>query len=227
MVSPLDETMQLEFSATERERETERVRRDLAALAQSTEHGPRLLAEANSLLDEIRDRGTCSDEKYLDLAERIVVALTPVAADPVVGRAILALTRLHAGVGELLARHRLHGDLARVVALDPDDATEVNRGLVEDLFFHHHLWEAHRQRMAGGWEALTRYLKGQPRLWSDPGFYALRSIVRDAIGTAIRREDRETLLLLRRELGADPGVAKALDKRLQELSPAGGEGAPT
>jgi hypothetical protein len=80
--------------------------------------------------------------------------------------------------------------------------------------------------MASGWEAFARYLKGQPRLWSDPGFYALRSIVRDAIGTAVRRDDRETLLLLRRELGADPGVAKALDKRLQELSPDGGEGAP-
>jgi hypothetical protein len=218
--------MQLEFSPTEREQETERVRRDLAALAQSTEHGPALLAEANSLLDEIRDRGTCSDEKYLELAERIVAALAPVAADPVVGRAILSLTRLHAGVGELLARHRLHGDLARVVALDPDDVTEVNRVLVEDLFFHHHLWEAHRQRMAGGWDAFARYLKHQPRLWSDPGFYALRSIVRDAIGTAIRQDDRETLLLLQRELGADPGVAKALDKRLQELSPRGGDGAP-
>lgn len=217
--------MQLEFSATERELETERVRRDLAALAQSTEHGPRLLAAANSLLDEIRDLGTCSDEKYLELAEQIVAALAPIAADPLVGRAILSLTRLHAGVGELLARHRLHGDLARVVALDPDDATEINRGLVEDLFFHHHLWEAHRQRMAGGWEAFARYLKSQPRLWSDPGFYALRSVVRDALGTAIRRDDREALLLLRRELGADPGVAKALDKRLQELPADGGEGA--
>jgi DNA-binding IclR family transcriptional regulator len=74
--------MQLEFSATERERETERVRRDLAALAQSAEHGPRLLAEANSLLDEIRDRGTCSDEQYLELAEQIVAALAPIATDP-------------------------------------------------------------------------------------------------------------------------------------------------
>lgn len=119
------------------------------------------------------------------------------------------------------------GDLARVVALDPDDATEVNRGLIEDLFFHYHLWEAHRQRIASGWEAFARYLKGQPRLWSEPGFYALRSIVRDAISTAVRRDDREPLLLLKRELGADPGVAKTLDKRLRELSPGGGEGAPT
>lgn len=219
--------MQLEFSATERDRETERVRRDLAVLAQPAEHGTCLLAEANSLLDEIRDRGTCADEKYLELAERIVAALAPFAADPVVGRAILSLTRLHAGVAELLARHRLHGDLARVVALDPDDATEVNRGLIEDLFYHYHLWEAHRQRIAGGWEAFAGYLKDQPRLWSEPGFYALRSIVRDAISTAVRRDDREPLLLLKRELGADPGVAKALDKRLRERSPGGGEGAPT
>lgn len=219
--------MQLEFSAIGREVETERIRTDLMVLASSAPSGQHLLAEANALLDEIRDRGTCANEAYLDLAERIIIALAPSAADPIVGRAILSLTRLHMGVGELLARHRLHGDLARVVVLAPEDSTPGNRGLIEDLFFHYHLWEAHRHRKQGGWESFIEYLKGQPRLWSDPGCYALRSIVRDAIGTAVRRDDRETLLLLRRELGTDPGVAKALDKLIQERFPSGADGAPT
>jgi hypothetical protein len=219
--------MQLEFSATEREIETERLRRDLIVLAQSVPPGPRLLAEMNALLDEIRDCGTCVDEAYLDLAERIVVALLPDAGDIDVSRALLSLTRLHIGVGELLGRRCLHPDLARVVVLDPADSTPINKGLIEDLFFHYHLWEAHRHREQGGWEAFIEYLKAQPQLWLDPGYCALRSVVQDAIGTAVRRDDRETLLLLRRELGADPGVAKALDKVLQERFPSGADGAPT
>jgi len=105
-------------------------------------------------------------------------------------------------VGELLAHHRLHGDLARVVMLEPDDSTPINRGLIEDLFFHYYLWEAQPPSQARRLGGVYHVLKDQPRLWLEPGCYALRSIVRDAIGTAVRRDDRETLLLLRRELGA-------------------------
>jgi len=57
-------------------------------LAQPAPPAPRLLAQANGLLDEIRDRGTCADEAYLDLAGRIVIALAPAAADTDVAGAI-------------------------------------------------------------------------------------------------------------------------------------------
>jgi hypothetical protein len=212
--------MRLTFGPLERAQEVDRLRRDLAVLPTLGEEGLRLNTELDRLLEKIRQEGECDEAEYLDLADRVIALLAPQASNREAAQAILSLTRLHFAVRESIDKHQLAGAVAKLVAEHPDDFTSANRVLWSDLFYHHHLWEAHRRRRAQGWNGFIDYLKSEPRLWTDPGWFALRSIVRDAIYTALPRDGQETLLLLQRELGSDPGVARMIAKRLAELASA-------
>jgi hypothetical protein len=211
--------MRLTFETVERTQEVERLRRDLAMLTTLGDEGLRLNVELARLLEEIRQQGECDEAEYLEVADRIIALLAPRASDREAAQAILSLTRLHFAVGRIIDKYQLADAVAKLVAELPDDFTRANRVLWSDLFYHHHLWEAHRKRRTEGWNGFIDYLKGERRLWTDPGWFALRSIVRDAIYTALPRDDQQTLLLLQRELGSDAGVAKMIARRLAELAP--------
>lgn len=214
MVPNLYEQMRLEFDPIERDIETARVIRGLAILGERGAHGEQTYTALHAVLRDIQTQGSCDEQEYLRLAAEAVALLAPDVSTPEVAQAVLDLSRLHAGVRDFYEQHQLAAVLAERVAAAPTDCTERNQVLYADMFFHHHLWAAHRQRLVGGWPAFIRYLREQPLLWREPGVAALRSTVHDAIHTGVRKDDRETLELLRRELGADPGVARTIDKRL-------------